>query len=92
MKTTFDETDISLLAEEVVKRLAPLLSNNGKQDDTLFDVEGLAGYLGTSKKWIYSLTSRRCIPFIKANGLLRFRKSKIDKWLNEHSVQAGRWK
>jgi predicted DNA-binding transcriptional regulator AlpA len=41
-----------------------------------------------SKKWIYERTQLKEIPHIKVNGLLRFRKRDIDKWLNSFNVPS----
>jgi len=75
------------IADKVIEKLKPLISSNGKhEDDTIFDVPELASYLKVSRKWIYERTHLKEMPHIKANGLLRFRKRVINKWLASHSV------
>jgi len=37
--------------------------------------------LGIEKSTLYSWTSKGLIPFVKVNGLLRFRESEILRWL-----------
>ncbi len=37
--------------------------------------------LGIEKSTLYSWTSKGLIPFVKVNGLLRFRESEVERWL-----------
>jgi excisionase family DNA binding protein len=48
----------------------------------LFFDDRLAEYLTVSKQWIYERSHLKEIPHIKKQGLLRFRKREIDKWLD----------
>ena len=66
-----------------------MLSGNGKhEDDIVFDVQRLAEYLAVSKQWIYERSHLKEIPHIKKQGLLRFRKKDIDKWLDSYKIPA----
>jgi excisionase family DNA binding protein len=49
--------------------------------EKLLSPEDVCELLGVEKSTLYSWTSRELIPFIKVNGLLRFRESEILKWL-----------
>jgi len=52
----------------------------------LFTVDELSKYLHLHQNTIYEKVRKNEIPFIKQNGVgLRFRKSVIDKWLEEGS-------
>lgn len=90
MKTELEPQDIEAIAQRVIELLKPLLSNNGKHDaeDVVFSVPALADYLKVSSKWIYERTHLKEIPYLKVNGLLRFRKKDIDKWLNSYHIPA----
>lgn len=90
MKVQFEQEDIQDIALKVVELLKPILSGNGRHEaeDTIFDVKGLCDYLHVSDKWIYERTHLKEIPHLKVNGLLRFRKKDIDKWLNSFNVPA----
>jgi excisionase family DNA binding protein len=80
---------VEQIADKVIERLKPLLKGNNKpEDETIFDVKGLCNYLHVSDKWIYERTHLKAIPHLKVNGLLRFRKRDIDKWLNSFNVMA----
>lgn len=81
---------VDLIADKVIEKLKPVIASNGKHDteDVIFDVSGLSKYLNVSHKWIYERTQFKEIPFLKIKGLLRFRKSAIDKWINSYNVPA----
>jgi excisionase family DNA binding protein len=84
------EEIVESIATKVVEQLKPCLNNNGKEEnkDSIYDVRGLAEYLGVSPKWVYQRVQYKEIPHIKRKGLLRFRKKEIDKWLNAHNVPS----
>ena len=90
MKAEFEAEEIELIAQRVTQLLKPILAGNGKHetDDAIYDVPALAKYLNVSSKWIYERTHLKEIPHLKVNGLLRFRKKEIDKWLNSYNVPA----
>jgi excisionase family DNA binding protein len=80
---------VEAIAQRVVELLKPILAHRKSEtEDVIFDVQSLAKYLKVSKKWIYERTQLKEIPHIKVNGLLRFRKRDIDKWLNSFNVPA----
>lgn len=54
-------------------------------DDPLLTVEELAEYLSIPKQSVYILRHRRkAPPALKLGGLVRFRKSAVDAWLQNH--------
>jgi len=62
----------------------------------LMTVDEVAAYLRCSKSQIYTMCSARTrarmekpLPRFKLNGSLKFKKSEVDKWLNELS-EAGK--
>jgi excisionase family DNA binding protein len=69
---------------QALKQNSKLLSNN-KPDDEWLDVNGAAKHLKISKNTLYSLTSKRKIPFYKRGKPIFFLKSELDAWL-----KAGR--
>jgi excisionase family DNA binding protein len=89
MKAELESQDIEAIAQRVVELLKPILAHRKDEaEDVIFDVQGLAEYLKVSKKWIYERTQLKEIPHIKVDGLLRFRKRDIDKWLNSFNVPS----
>jgi len=83
MKIELEQSDIQAIAEKVVELMKPYLSQRSDlQEHTIFDVPGLCEYLHVTPKWIHERTHLKEIPYIKlSNKQLRFRKKKIDKWL-----------
>jgi excisionase family DNA binding protein len=49
--------------------------------EKLLSPENICEILGIEKSTLYAWTSRGLIPFIKVNGLLRFRESELLRWL-----------
>lgn len=75
---------VDLIAKEVVELLKPMLSGNGKhEDNVIFDVDGVAQYLKVKKQWVYEKVHYNSIPYYKVGKYPRFRKSKIDEWLQK---------
>ncbi len=65
------------------------MTNTQAEPDPLFDKQGLAEYLGCSVRHVENLWASRQIPAIKVGArLVRFRRSDIDKYLDEHRVEA----
>lgn len=91
MKLELEQADIQAIAQavtsEMVKVFKPLLNGKG-EEDTIFTLERLCEYLNVEPDWIYKRTARKEIPYIKAGGLLRFRKRDIDKWLDTCKTPA----
>ena len=51
--------------------------------ETYLSIEGLAKYLDVSVKTIRKWVLKRQIPFHKIMGVIRFRISEIEKWIND---------
>ena len=78
-----DKVLIDTIVEKVVERLGPLLNNShDSDDDKLMDVNGLAGYLGVTKQWVYEKTHLNAISHYKVGKYPRYRKSAINEWLS----------
>jgi len=90
MKTELEPQDVQTIAEKVVELLKPyLLQRTDRQEDTVLDVPGLCEYLHVTPKWIHERTHLKQIPYFKlSNKQVRFRKKKIDKWLESLETPA----
>jgi excisionase family DNA binding protein len=55
----------------------------------LLSVRELAVLLNVSEAMVRSMVFRRVIPFKKIGRLVRFKKSEIDSWVTERTVQEG---
>ena len=59
----------------------------GKSMDKLLTLSQVSELLQVKKNTIYSWTFTRKIPFLKVNGVLRFREKEISKWLDDRVEQ-----
>lgn len=91
MQLLLQDEDVNQITERIFEKIKPLLVCKcaGKSEDVIYDVQGLADYLKVSKKWIYERTHLKEIPHYKKDGLLRFRKTHIDKWLDTYIVPVA---
>ena len=92
MKIELEQEDIQAIAKAVIENLKPLLDHNrnGDSQDTIFDVGGLAQYLRVGKQWVYQKVHHNDIPHLKIGKYPRFRKSKIDEWLEQKEKGNGK--
>jgi len=82
--------DMPKAIQEIDRKLNLLISlrqNEPEENDPLLDMDQLRNYLPGKKlarQTIYMLVNNRKIPYIKFNNTKRlyFRKSDIDKWLD----------
>lgn len=88
MKTHLEPEDISLIVEAVIEKLRPLLSNSKeKAEDVIFTPETLAKYLQVDTSWVYKQVSLKTIPYFKSGKYTRFKKSVIDKWIDNKTMR-----
>jgi excisionase family DNA binding protein len=78
------------ISQEVMREIRPLLSRTLPDDDPVFDVDSLAKYLRVGKQWVYQKLHAREIPHYKMGKYPRFRKSKIDEWLDQTVPGKGK--
>ncbi len=80
----WEQEDIQAIAHEIVSLLKPHIENN-KSDiqDILFDIDGLSKYLNVKKQWVYDKVHQDAIPYYKVGKYPRFKKIKIDEWLQK---------
>lgn len=65
------------------------MSDDGAEQDALWDVDQVAQYLNLPVSRIYKMTARKAeirMPHIRIGGQLRFRKADVDAWLLTLSV------
>ena len=74
------------IVQDVVKALKPLLVKGRPEDDPLMTLEECSKYLGVKEQWLYKRVSFKEIPYIKAGRFLKFKKSEIDRWLEDNSI------
>jgi hypothetical protein len=86
MKSELEPQDLEAIARKVADLLKPLLFLNRGQEDVVFDKQGLAEYLQVDLSWIDKQITKRAIPYFKLGKYTRFKKVRIDRWINDQSV------
>lgn len=73
------------LLEQILIELRLL---NGKTSPVreILSIPQAAEYLGQSEHTIREWVRRRKIPHYKVNGAVKFRKSRLDKWINTNEI------
>ncbi|MBU0517764.1 helix-turn-helix domain-containing protein [bacterium] len=61
------------------------LRKEGKLQE-VFDLREAAGFLRISENTLRGWTRERKIPFSKVNGSLRFKRSKLERWLDLNEI------
>ncbi len=88
MKLQFDTEDIQAIAKAVAEEIKPLLLKRpSHESDVILTPEQLAKYLQVDVGWVYKAVNSKAIPFIKAGKYLRFKKSAIDRWIEEQTTK-----
>lgn len=89
IELTVPDDFIKAVASEVVKQLKSLKKEvEQAQEDTIYDVPGLAKYLNVTEQWVYDRVVMKEIPYFKLGKYNRFKRSSIDKWVESQSVPA----
>jgi excisionase family DNA binding protein len=57
--------------------------------ETLLDVNDVAMRLKVRVRYVYRLVAERRIPFLKIGHHLRFRRSELEAWLDDSTVDAS---
>lgn len=78
-----------MVFQKLRPKLDAMSKKEGRRDEGLMNVRDLAKYMNVSQEYIYKLSSANQIPCIKrGEKFLRFRKDKIDKWLDSEHVPS----
>ncbi len=91
MKIELEERDLRRIANMVVEQLRPILisppaqvPSQGKADnenEAMIDIPSLCKYFGVSERWVRSRISEKTIPCYKMEGLWRFKKKEVERFL-----------
>lgn len=58
--------------------------------DRWLSVDDVSAYLGIRRGTVYKWVERRGLPARKIGRLLKFRRSEVDEWVEEHSSRTGK--
>jgi excisionase family DNA binding protein len=87
VKTELEDYDIEAIAERVAEKLMPKLSRKLKEEEVILGVVELGKYLNRKATWIYKKVQAKTIPYFKSGKYDQFKKSEIDRWIQENSVR-----
>ena len=82
MKIELEESDMQAIADRIADTLRPVTSS-AKAEDQVLDKQGLAEYLHVDTSWI-DKNYEDLLPHFHVGKYPRFKKSKIDKWMDSH--------
>jgi len=83
------DTLVQAIAERVAVALKPhIAARKPEPPDAIMTPEQLSKYLQVTRQWIYERVSLGEIPRTRVGKYLRFRKSAIDRWLEDQSAPA----
>jgi excisionase family DNA binding protein len=54
-------------------------------DERFLSARQVAKMLGVSRKWVYVSAREGKLPSYRFGGVLRFRRSEIETWVQEHA-------
>ncbi|HKC68144.1 MAG TPA: helix-turn-helix domain-containing protein [Bacteroidia bacterium] len=80
--TTSDELE-NLIQNSVRKALNEQSDKSETNQPEFLNLKEAAKYLNLANQTIYGLTSKNEIPFLKRGKKLYFKKSELEKWINE---------
>jgi excisionase family DNA binding protein len=85
------EIDYEKLADFITPKLTDVLKvflESKDKGNEIMGVQELAQYLGVTKDTIYKKVGLNEIPFFKVGDLTKFKKSRIDQWIESQTRQA----
>jgi excisionase family DNA binding protein len=74
------------IVDKVSSLLKNQLKNESKAFDKIMSSESCADYLDVEIQWIRERCRKNKIPFYKVGKLIKFKKSKIDEWLEKQKI------
>ena len=80
------KADLSNAIEEALDKAIKkthLAEREHSEIPELLSVEDAAKYLNLAKQTLYGFTSKGVIPYLKKGKKLYFKRSELDKWINE---------
>lgn len=72
--------DMRIRLEEVSRQLSDIKDYQRAMNSPILDVRGVALLVNMSEQTIYNKANKGEMPCYKAGGLLRFKRSEIEKW------------
>jgi len=68
-----------------------IVSDRITEQKQLLDSTEAAEFLGISKNTLYEWTSQRKLPYVKVGGLLKFKRTDLERWLDKRTQEEERF-
>lgn len=65
-----------------------MANNPYERQSDLMDYSELALYLSVSESYLRRMVMKRSIPYIKIGRSVRFKKQRIEAWLDERTIKS----
>lgn len=87
-----DRSTREMVAElqQQVERLTDLVERSVSGAPKLMNTDEAAQYLHISKDWLYTLASKKDIPYYKVGKGLRFDRDELDRWQRKNRTKTKR--
>lgn len=72
--------------EQILATLKRLEGKASPADREILDINQAAAYLGQSVHTLRDWIRLHKVPYFKVNGAIKFRKSKLDRWVDRGEV------
>jgi excisionase family DNA binding protein len=79
----FSKREFKEFLKESMNEILNEKNSRNKSEDVYINLKDACEFLNLAKPTIYTLTSKRLIPFIKKGKKLYFKKSDLENWLND---------
>jgi len=78
---------VDFLLAEILKELRRSNdANAAERTREILSLSEAAEYLGQSEYTLREWVRLRKIPYSKVNGAIKFRRSKLDRWIDKHEI------
>ena len=54
--------------------------------EQLIDIKELSKLIGVQKPTLYHWVNRKSVPYLKIGGLVKFKPSEVEQWMNSRAV------
>lgn len=83
---------IDRISSEIISRMETLPNDNSHSTPRLKDRREAAEYLNISERGLDSLTKDGKIKYSKIGGVVRFKQSELDAFINKNEVNMKKYK
>ena len=87
MADSEQQDSIAFLLADILRELRRSIGGSGSAPPReIMSIPQAAEYLGQSKDTLRDWVRLRKIPYCKINGTIKFRKSRLERWIDQHEI------